>query len=101
MTDLVPRGATLGRQDRHRAGEVEEVARGGHHCSSMNSTAWSSRRTTTTSVSSTVTRSPDITKTVVHTTVTDDWVASLPAPKGALVLHPDTAHDERPSLSAG
>ncbi len=42
----------------------------------------------------------DITTTVVHTTVTDDQVASLPAPSGPLVLHPDTAHDEGPSLTA-
>jgi hypothetical protein len=42
----------------------------------------------------------DITTTVVHTTVTDEQVASLPAPSGPLVLHPDTAHDEGPSLTA-
>jgi hypothetical protein len=42
----------------------------------------------------------DITTTVVHTTVADDEVASLPAPSGPLVLHPDTAHDEGPSLTA-
>jgi hypothetical protein len=42
----------------------------------------------------------DITTTVVHTTVSDDQVGSLPAPSGPLVLHPDTAHDEGPSLTA-
>jgi hypothetical protein len=42
----------------------------------------------------------DITTTAVHSTVTDDQVDSLPAPSGSLVLHPDTAHDEGPSLTA-
>ena len=42
----------------------------------------------------------DITTAAVHTTVTDDAVDSLPAPNGPLVLHPDTAHDEGPSLTA-
>ena len=42
----------------------------------------------------------DITSASVTTTVTDEQVDSLPAPKGTLVLHPDTARDEGPSLSA-
>jgi hypothetical protein len=42
----------------------------------------------------------DITTTLVRCTVTDEEVADLPAPKGSLVLHPDTAHDEGPSLTA-
>ncbi len=42
----------------------------------------------------------DITTTAVHSTITDDEVDSLPAPRGSLVLHPDTAHDEGPSLTA-
>jgi hypothetical protein len=42
----------------------------------------------------------DITTAAVTTTVTDDQVDTLPAPSGPLVLHPDTAHDEGPSLSA-
>ncbi len=42
----------------------------------------------------------DITTTEVHCTITDDQVDSLPEPKGPLVLHPDTAHDEGPSLTA-
>src|SRR5271154_3610464 len=42
----------------------------------------------------------DITTTLVRCALTDDEAASLPAPKGALVLHPDTAHDEGPSLTA-
>jgi hypothetical protein len=42
----------------------------------------------------------DITTTLVRCTVTDEEVADLPAPKGTLVLHPDTAHDEGPSLTA-
>lgn len=41
----------------------------------------------------------DITTTLVRTTITNQETASLPAPKGALVLHPDTAHDEGPSLT--
>jgi hypothetical protein len=42
----------------------------------------------------------DITTTLVRCTLSDAEVASLPAPKGSLVLHPDTAHDEGPSLTA-
>jgi len=42
----------------------------------------------------------DITTTMVRCAITDDEVSSLPAPKGSLVLHPDTAHDEGPSLTA-
>jgi hypothetical protein len=42
----------------------------------------------------------DITTTLVRCALSDDETAALPAPKGALVLHPDTAHDEGPSLTA-
>lgn len=42
----------------------------------------------------------EITTTGVRCSVTDEEVEALPAPKGALVLHPDTAHDEGPSLTA-
>ncbi len=42
----------------------------------------------------------EITTTVVQSTITDDQVDALPAPRGSLVLHPDTAHDEGPSLTA-
>jgi hypothetical protein len=42
----------------------------------------------------------DMTTTLVRCTLTDDEAASLPAPEGSLVLHPDTARDEGPSLSA-
>lgn len=42
----------------------------------------------------------DMTTTLVRCALTDEEAASLPAPKGSLVLHPDTAHDEGPSLSA-
>jgi hypothetical protein len=42
----------------------------------------------------------EMTTTIVRCMLTDDEAASLPAPKGALVLHPDTAHDEGPSLTA-
>ena len=42
----------------------------------------------------------DITTTLVRCALTDEKAASLPAPKGTLVLHPDTAHDEGPSLTA-
>jgi hypothetical protein len=42
----------------------------------------------------------DITTTLVRCTLTDEEVQDLPAPKGSLVLHPDTAHDEGPSLTA-
>ena len=42
----------------------------------------------------------DITTTLVRCAITNAEAESLPAPKGALVLHPDTAHDEGPSLTA-
>ncbi len=42
----------------------------------------------------------DITTTLVRCSLTDDEVADLPAPSGSLVLHPDTARDEGPSLTA-
>ena len=42
----------------------------------------------------------DITTTLVRCSLTDEEAADLPAPKGALVLHPDTARDEGPSLTA-
>jgi hypothetical protein len=42
----------------------------------------------------------EITTTLVRCALTDDEAAHLPAPKGALVLHPDTARDEGTSLSA-
>jgi hypothetical protein len=42
----------------------------------------------------------EITTTLVRCALTDDEAANLPAPKGALVLHPDTARDEGPSLTA-
>ena len=42
----------------------------------------------------------DITTTCVRCSLTDQEAMSLPAPKGTLVLHPDTAHDEGPSLTA-
>jgi hypothetical protein len=42
----------------------------------------------------------EITTTLVRCALSNDEVTALPAPKGALVLHPDTAHDEGPSLSA-
>jgi hypothetical protein len=42
----------------------------------------------------------DITTTLVRCSLSDEEVASLPAPKGTLVLHPDTARDEGPSLTA-
>ena len=42
----------------------------------------------------------DITTTMVRCDLTDEEADSLPAPKGTLVLHPDTAHDEGPSLTA-
>ena len=42
----------------------------------------------------------DITTTAVHCSLSDDDVATLPAPHGTLVLHPDTTHDEGPSLTA-
>ena len=42
----------------------------------------------------------DITTTLVRCDLTDEQAANLPEPKGSLVLHPDTAHDEGPSLTA-
>jgi hypothetical protein len=42
----------------------------------------------------------DMTTTLVRCALTDEEAANLPAPKGALVLHPDTAHDEGSSLTA-
>ena len=42
----------------------------------------------------------DITTTLVRCSLTDEEAANLPAPEGTLVLHPDTARDEGPSLSA-
>jgi hypothetical protein len=42
----------------------------------------------------------DITTTLVRCSLTDEEAANLPAPRGTLVLHPDTARDEGPSLSA-
>jgi hypothetical protein len=42
----------------------------------------------------------EITTTLVRCAVTDEEAANLPKPKGALVLHPDTAYDEGPSLTA-
>jgi hypothetical protein len=41
-----------------------------------------------------------ITTTLVRCALTDEEAAALPAPSGTLVLHPDTAHDEGPSLTA-
>jgi hypothetical protein len=42
----------------------------------------------------------DITTTLVRCALTDEEAAALPVPEGTLVLHPDTAHDEGPSLTA-
>ena len=42
----------------------------------------------------------EIRTTGVHCSLTDQEIEHLPAPKGSLVLHPDTAHDEGPSLTA-
>src|ERR1700688_3573298 len=42
----------------------------------------------------------DITTPLVRCSLTDEEAANLPAPKGSLVLHPDTARDEGPSLTA-
>ena len=42
----------------------------------------------------------DITTTLVRSSLTDEEAANLPAPRGTLVLHPDTARDEGPSLTA-
>lgn len=36
----------------------------------------------------------------VRCSISDDQIDSLPVPRGPLVLHPDTAHDEGPSLTA-
>ncbi len=41
-----------------------------------------------------------ITTTAVRCALSDEEAAALPAPKGAMVLHPDTARDEGPSLTA-
>ncbi|HVA52746.1 MAG TPA: hypothetical protein VNF05_04460 [Acidimicrobiales bacterium] len=41
-----------------------------------------------------------ITTTLVRCALTDEEAAALPAPEGTLVLHPDTARDEGPSLTA-
>jgi hypothetical protein len=42
----------------------------------------------------------DITTTLVRSSLSDEKAADLPAPRGSLVLHPDTARDEGPSLTA-
>ena len=42
----------------------------------------------------------NITTTRVLCALGDEEAAALPAPEGTLVLHPDTLHDEGPSLSA-
>jgi len=42
----------------------------------------------------------EITTTLVRCALTDEQAAALPAPSGTLVLHPDTAIDEGPSLTA-
>jgi hypothetical protein len=42
----------------------------------------------------------DMTTKVVRCKLSDAETANLPAPKGTLVLHPDTAHDEGSSLTA-
>jgi hypothetical protein len=42
----------------------------------------------------------DITTTRVCCSLTDEEAAALPAPHGTMVLHPDTVHDEGPSLTA-
>jgi hypothetical protein len=42
----------------------------------------------------------DITTTLVRCSLSDEEAANIPAPKGSLVLHPDTARDEGPSLTA-
>jgi hypothetical protein len=41
-----------------------------------------------------------LTTTLVRSSLTDEEAANLPAPRGTLVLHPDTARDEGPSLTA-
>ena len=42
----------------------------------------------------------EMTTTSVRCELTDEEAANLPAPKGALVVHPDTARDEGSSLTA-
>ena len=42
----------------------------------------------------------DITTTLVRSCLSDEEAANLSAPRGSLVLHPDTARDEGPSLTA-
>jgi hypothetical protein len=42
----------------------------------------------------------EITTTLIRCALTDEQAADLPAPEGTLVLHPDTARDEGPSLTA-
>jgi hypothetical protein len=42
----------------------------------------------------------EIRTNAVRCTITDDQVATLPAPRGTLELHPDTARDEGPSFTA-
>ena len=42
----------------------------------------------------------EITTAAVRCTIPDEDIASLPEPRGALVLHPDVARDEGPSLTA-
>ena len=42
----------------------------------------------------------EITTTSVRCSLSNEEAASLPAPQGSLVLHPDTARDEGPSLTA-
>src|SRR3984957_20623136 len=42
----------------------------------------------------------DITTTLVRCGLSDDQAASLPAPRGTVVLRPHTVHDEGPSLTA-
>ncbi len=42
----------------------------------------------------------EITTAAVRCAFTDEEAAALPAPRGTLVLHPDTARDEGPSLTA-
>src|ERR1700729_3351088 len=42
----------------------------------------------------------DIITTLVRWSLTDEEEPNLPAPKGPLVLHPDTARDEGPWMTA-
>ncbi len=42
----------------------------------------------------------DITTAAVRCTFGDDQIDGLPAPRGSLVLHPDTARDEGHSLTS-